>query len=184
MAEWIDVATEQLSRLENPHREKKRATIIALVDARLAGATEESVWTQPQCCSRNTYHSKWKKDPVFADVLDKVYHMARDWNDGRSVRALAEAAERLALASPAAVSRIIQRLNSEDESIILRAAFGILDRAGVETATKVDMRQEVKHELDGDTAASVFDILAAAGALQPGADAGEDDEVHPAQADT
>ena len=97
MAEWIDVATEQLSRLENPHREKKRATIIALVDARLAGETEESVWTQPQCCSRNTYHSKWKRDPVFADVLDKVYDLARDWNDGRSVRALDEAAERLAL---------------------------------------------------------------------------------------
>lgn len=183
MAEWIEVATEQLSRLDNPHREKKRATIIALVDARLAGRTEESVWNQPQTCSRNTYHSKWKRDPVFADVLDNVYHMARDWNDGRSVRALAEAAERLALASPAAVTKIIQRLGSEDEAIVLRAAFGILDRAGVETAAKVDVRNEVKHELDSDTAQSVFDILAASGALQSGTDAGEDDEVHPPSSD-
>jgi len=136
MAEWESIATEQLSRLENPHREKKRATVIALVDARLAGRTEESVWNQPQTCSRNTYHSSWKKDPVFSEVLDTVYRLARDWHDTRSVRELARAAERLALASPAAVAKVIERLGSDDEAIILRAAFGILDRAGVETATK------------------------------------------------
>ena len=152
MSEWIDVATEQLSRLENPHREKKRATIIALVDARLAGETEESVWTQPQCCSRNTYHSKWKRDPVFADVLDKVYHLARDWNDGRSVRALAEAAERLALASPTAAAKAIAQLASEDPAVVLRAAFGILDRADVSTAAKSDVST---NRLDSDSFAAM-----------------------------
>ena len=45
-------------------------------------------------------------------------------------------AKRLALASPVAVGKLITLLNSPDENIVYRAATGILDRAGVETAVK------------------------------------------------
>jgi len=152
MADWVQAAAAELARLENPHREKKRATIIALVDARLAGATEESVWRRKDTCNRSTYHLRWKKDPVFKDVLEKVHRAAQTWNDTRAVRALALASERLALASPAAAAMAISRLNSTDDSVVLRAAFGILDRAGTDTAIKSSTNLTVSDKLAADIA--------------------------------
>jgi hypothetical protein len=142
--DWIAVATAHLDRLTPPNRERKRATILALVDARLAGRSEETVWKLPNTCSRSCYHGLggrhkggWKHDPIFADVLATVHALARRWNDERTLRALMAAQERLALASPVAVGKVVDRMiNSKDESVILRAAFGILDRAGLETASK------------------------------------------------
>lgn len=133
---WLQAAADQLDKLANPHREKKRATIIALVDARLAGRSEESVWDRPETCSRTIYHNKWKHDPTFAGVLDAVTRAARQHNDLRTLRALSEAAERLALASPLAAARLLGLLQSTDENVLHRAAVAILDRAGVETAAK------------------------------------------------
>lgn len=141
MPDWESQAAAELNRLTNPYATKKRATVIALVDARLAGKTEESVWGLPETCSRYIYHSKWKKDPTFAEVLERVTALARQWKDLQGIRALGQAAERLALASPVAVARAIALLQSGDDRIVLSAAFGILDRAGVETAVKV--RSEV-----------------------------------------
>lgn len=133
---WQAEAAEILARLERPHATKKRNTIIALIDARLSGNSEEQIWKRPDTCSRNIYHEKWKRDPIFVDVLASVEQIARAWQDTTAIRALSKAAERLALASPVAVGRLIEKLNSADEAIVLRAALGILDRAGVETAVK------------------------------------------------
>lgn len=144
---WQEQAAAELDRLTNPHATKKRATVLALVDARISGRSEETVWELKETCNRSIYHTKWKRDPVFADVLAKVTDLARTWKDGESLRALSEAARRLALASPAAVARAIAMLQSGDEQVVLRAAFGILDRAGVETAVK--SKQEVTGR-DGD----------------------------------
>ena len=58
VADWIDEAAAQLNRLQGKHREKQRATVIALVDARISGRSEETVWSLPETCSRNIYHSK------------------------------------------------------------------------------------------------------------------------------
>lgn len=148
MAEWETLAADELTRLTAPNEAKKRATVLALVDARIAGQPEESVWGRPETCSRNIYHAKWKKDPIFASVLENVTALARTWHDGRALRALSRAAERLALASPVAVARAITLMDSGDEAVALRAAFGILDRAGVETAakSKVDVKSvEMTH---------------------------------------
>lgn len=136
---WEQAAAAALARLAEPHLAKKKATVIALVDARLTGVSEETVWRRPDTCSRTIYHNKWKKEPVFASVLADVTKLAQEWRDGRATRALAEAAERLALASPLAVGKLIQKLNSQDEKIVLRAALGILDRAGMETAAKAQV---------------------------------------------
>ncbi len=136
MADWIDEAAAQLDRLHGKHREKQRATVIALVDARISGRSEETVWSMPETCSRNIYHSKWKHDPVFAEVLANVSQSAQAWKDTEALRALRSAAKRLALASPVAVGKLITLLNSSDDNLVYRAAVGILDRAGVETAVK------------------------------------------------
>ena len=55
--DWIDAVAAELDRLENPHRDKKRATILAIVDARLAGKSEETVWTprRTETCSRSGF---------------------------------------------------------------------------------------------------------------------------------
>lgn len=135
-ADWEATITAELARLTDPHVAKKRATIIALIDARLAGRSEETVFALPNTVSRTVYHAKWKFDPVFADVLEKATALAWQWHGGRSMRALAQAAERLALASPVAVAKAIQMMQSLDDQVALRAAFGILDRAGLETAAK------------------------------------------------
>lgn len=161
MADWESQAAAELDRLTAPHAAKKRTTIVALVDARLAGRTEESVWQRDDTCSRSVYHEKWKKDPTFADVLGKVTALARQWQDGRSIRALALAAERLALASPVAVAKAITLMSSADEQIAIRAAFGILDRAGAATATKATTVQT----LDADQ----FAVLAAQAKAKAGA---------------
>ena len=106
------------------------------MDAELAGRSVDSLWSDARLCNRSTWWNKWSKDPVIGDVLATVRKLAQTWHDGRSVRALAQAAERLALAAPVAVGRAIQMMNSLDEQVVLRASFGILDRAGMETATK------------------------------------------------
>lgn len=143
MADWESAAVAELARLNvttegrrDPHATKKRATILALVDARLAGTPEERVWEKPETCSRMIYHTKWKKDVTFAAVLTNVETLARDWKNTETVRSLQEAARRLALAAPLAAAAAIRGLNNLDGNIALRAAFGILDRAGVETAQK------------------------------------------------
>ena len=150
MAEWTDEAQATLARLDGEAwADKKKATIVALVDAHLSGQSEETVWGRPETCARNTYHGKWKKDPIFAQVLADVDGLARGWKDGRSVRALGQAAERLALASPVAVAKLIERLQSMDENIILRAATAILDRAGMETAAKSSSQADVEMDVRG-----------------------------------
>lgn len=39
--------------------EKRRNTIIALVEARLSGTSEEEVWKRRDTCARRIYHEKW-----------------------------------------------------------------------------------------------------------------------------
>lgn len=138
MSEWVSAATAALSKLNDVQwGERKKATIIALVDARLAQRSEESVWDLPQVCARNTYHSKWKKDALFMAVLDEVTTLAKEWHDGRAMRALAEAAEQLAINSPEAVRRLVAVMKQGGDLTNARlAAVAILDRAGIETAAK------------------------------------------------
>ena len=69
-------------------------------------------------------------------MLKQVETLAREYVDGRALRAKQQAAERLALAAPIAVATAIREMQSDDPAVRLRAAFGILDRAGIETAPK------------------------------------------------
>ncbi len=125
------------------HYHKMRNTIVALVDARLAGMSEETVWQRADTCSRNTWHAKWKRNALLVDVLASVESIARNWKDTEDIRALREAARLMAMASPAAVGVAIKRMASGDENVSLRAAFGLLDRADKETAIKSSMEVAV-----------------------------------------
>lgn len=136
--DWRERATAALGRLNGVQwADKKKATIVALVDAHLAGHSEETVWERDDICARNTYHNKWKKDALFAEVLAEVDSLARDWRDNRAVYALGEAAENLRLAAPDAVGRLITIMSQGRDLTNSRlAATAVLDRAGMETAAK------------------------------------------------
>ncbi len=155
---WRVYALDELVRLNGEsYARKRKDTIIALVDAHLAGRSEETVWDLPDTCSRTTYHVHWKKDPLFADVLRNVDRIADEWRDRRQIDALAEAAELLRVESPDSVRAAVELRNtSEDDRVKLQAAFGILDRAGVETATKSSTT--TKHEVQGEVADAISRI--------------------------
>lgn len=138
----VPAIVEQLARLDDlQHGQKMKATILALVSARVAGRSEETVWSLPETCNRATYHQKWKNHPVFADALKRVTVAARHYKDTEAARAVAKAAERLALASPVAAARLAGLLQSDDETVVRLAAVSILDRAGLETASKTQQQQ-------------------------------------------
>ena len=138
--EWLTAAVAELNRLDDQREaDKMRATVIALADARVNHRYDKTVWVRadfPDVCSRTVYN-KWRdKNPVFVEVLAAVTKLALDYRDSEELRALQLSRRRLRLASPVAVGRLITLLQSADESIVIRAALGILDRAGDETAAK------------------------------------------------
>jgi hypothetical protein len=162
--DWLAHAAAQLARLAGPHADKKRATVIALADARLAGKPEATIWNRaehPTVCNRNVYY-KWIDpnrhgyDPVFVEVLETVTKLAREWRDTRALRALQQAAEKMALASPLAADQLVSiatagqvrrarpgpngrpQVFTEPAATpeVLRAAVALLDRAGMQTAAK------------------------------------------------
>lgn len=151
---WKQTIREQLSRLNGlQHERKKKDTLIALIDANMSGKSEETVWEREDTCARSTWHEKWKRDPLIAEVLERARRLAHDWRDGLAANTLAEAAELLALESYASVEKAAYlRDKSGDDRVQLQAAFGILDRAGALTAAKSDVST---NRLDSDTFAAM-----------------------------
>jgi len=138
---WVNLAEEKFQELRERRRGKTNTqkminTIVALVDANMAGQSETAVFNRPDTCHVQTYHQKWKHDQDFAECLESVGRLAQQWKDSRAVRSLESSAERLALSSPVAVAELAKLLKDSDPRVRLRAAVSILDRAGVETAVK------------------------------------------------
>lgn len=138
MSDWKATAQAALERLNDErHGEKMKATVLAIVDAHLAGVSEETVWGREETCSRRIYHQKWKKHAGFSAALDEVDRLAREWRDDRRLNALSHAAELLRLAAPDAVDRLVAIMGqAEDLTNSRLAAVAVLDRAGMETASK------------------------------------------------
>lgn len=133
---WLEYGLAELEKVQQPERNKKINTIIALIDARLAGDSDASVFRRDDCVSRDVWYKKWSKDATIAGVLERIERAIRPVRDSNALMAMSAAATNMQLASPTAAARVIWLLNSGDESVALRAAFGLLDRAGVETAAK------------------------------------------------
>ena len=146
---WESAIFAELQRLNGQqHERKKKDTIIALVDVTLAGVSEETVWGRGETCARSTWHEKWKKDPLIADVLERSRRAANDWRDNLAANTLAEAAELLAIESLDSVKTAARLRDwSEDDRVRLQAAFGILDRADKMTASKASTELSVSGDL-------------------------------------
>jgi len=99
-SDWKKEAAPLLAQIVGKHSAKKRATILALVEARLRGEAEETVWGLPQTCSRTTYHHVkrradgtkrgWKYDPVFSKALIDIETLAREWHSNLALAQLEE----------------------------------------------------------------------------------------------
>lgn len=135
--DWRDQAQAQLQRITGRMAAKKRATVVAIVETRLAGkGLDHAFIGRIDTCSRNVWHTKWKRDPIIAAVLDDITELALSYQAGAVSRALAEAAERLALATPQAASTLIALLADQNAREQRLAAVAILDRASSLTAAK------------------------------------------------
>lgn len=139
-----------LNRLPEPHRQKKRATVLGLVAAKLAGNSEESVFGKEDTCSRNIWHGKWKRDEVISSVLATVLAAAETWRATDELRSLQAASRYLALGAPAAAARLVTMLAHADAAQARLAAVAILDRAGMETAAKSSSESSSRVELSSE----------------------------------
>lgn len=136
--------------------DKMKSTIVALVDAHLAGLSEETVWDRPETCARKTYHEKWKKNDLFAGVLAEVDGLAREWRDNRLLDPLGEAVRLLQLAAPDAAERLIAIMKQEADLTNSRlAATAVLDRAGMDTAAKSSVDVDVSKLSDAELQAII-----------------------------
>lgn len=133
---WLELALNELDKIKGHERDKKRLTVIALIDARIGGESDASVFRKAGTVSRDIWYKKWSKDPLIASVLDTIENMVRPARDRAALAAMAGAAATMQLSSPGAVARAVELMQSKDDAVALKAAFGLLDRAGMETAIK------------------------------------------------
>lgn len=99
---WEEAAIRERGRLTEPHTDKKWATILAIVKARITpGQSEADVWRKRKddpdfgktICSKNIYDSKWRKETSFIEVLQRVQTLAEGWETAESLRKLKEQRE-------------------------------------------------------------------------------------------
>lgn len=142
---WLEqtAVLKALDRLPDPHRQKKRATVLALVGARLAGESDEGVFARSDTCSRSIWYGKWSKDEIISAVLADVLKAAEDWVAGDELEAMRVAKRWLALGTPLAAARLVVMIRDADSSQARLASQAVLDRAGTETASKSSSRVDV-----------------------------------------
>lgn len=76
---WADAAGRELDQIVGRHAAKKRATILAVVGARLRNEPVERIFDRPETCARSVYYGKWLRDPQFSATLARVTTLAQHW---------------------------------------------------------------------------------------------------------
>lgn len=145
-----------LSAITGEHVAKKEATILRLAQAVASNQSQASVWKQPDTCTSNVWHGRlgkpgWKDDPIIAHAYQVAEARARWWERVRKGRALQDASDELVDLAPDAVRQLAsvirrgQMVFDRAEEIVIkqasvgeviRASVDVLDRAGIETASK------------------------------------------------
>lgn len=128
--------------------------VLARLDTRRLRALRSYVWrvelgdqdvttwlADPQCpTSRTAWYrhggANYLNNPDFAAALEAYKQRALAWQMGEEVKAVRQAQNELRTKSLAAARKLVGLLDSHDERVQLDAAKTVLDRAGVETASK------------------------------------------------
>jgi hypothetical protein len=130
--DWIQDCQGILDRLTGRRAPYKRSLIIKVVSARLLGKTLSKSLTPAEL----SYWSLYRLEPLFLETYDQVMKTAMSVFERMSFDNLRRASHLVAINAPQAALAAIEVLNSDDERTRLSAAFGLLDRAGVSTASK------------------------------------------------
>lgn len=133
LADWHTLAeiVDALARFGGAHAQKKRDTVIALVEAELAGEPEETVFKRPDTCSRSTYHHRWKKNKQFTRILALARDIARKYHSAQQAAAMLEARRTMQLGSAPAARVMVDTLQDDDSRVALSAARAIIEIVGL-----------------------------------------------------
>lgn len=134
---WAEVMGPFLALIGPPHAERKRASVLALMDARLNGKGLRYVWGRPGVCSRNAWYKWLKNDLAFARAVQIGEGLALEKSasvvgamEAAALSALEMARREINLRAPDAVRRVLALMDSAElEQVQLGAAKYVLDRA-------------------------------------------------------
>ena len=184
-----------LMRIRGQHAAKKRTTIIKLAFARANQQPVEEIFRQRDTCNQRVWYQKWQFDERIQAALELCYERAMAFADEETLmleahyrQARRQSLARYAADAPAALAAVMAGQDQRGADRI-NAADTLMRWAEPEVAGQVGAAQsaasiEQNVNVSSDTAETIFDILAAVGAIEAGADDAEDDEVHSAPADS
>jgi len=99
---YVDAVTSQLERMAVRGEDGKRLSQLAKRRAVVwglawqdvtAGVSKQDVFNQANTCSKQIYSTKWQRQPLFMDVLDKVTDLTRKYTSGEDARRMAHRRE-------------------------------------------------------------------------------------------
>lgn len=141
VAAWEEAARAALNRIRGKGSQQKKAAIVKVVSAKLAGNSIASVFKDKETrpCNPDVFWRWMAHDKLFKRTIEEVEQLARTFQDEQIIRDLKLARQRLAMAAPVAATELVRLMRmSPDEKVRLQAANSILDRADLTTATKQD----------------------------------------------
>ena len=170
---WMSYDVQRaLDAITEPHRRKKRLTVMRLAEAKAAGIPIYKVFDDPDTCARPTWYGNqnwgqraWKEDPLIANALDVCEAAAHHYYDDIEMarmqlrqRQLGAAQDRLAQLARVAVETLgVIMLAGDSDDVRRKAAVDALTHAAPETAPKGSQEQTVRLRLD-DSGPSMEDI--------------------------
>lgn len=141
---WLtDEIVEKLRAIGDPHRAKKRVTVVRLAFAKANQQRLDDVFDEPDTCARIIWYTKWKDDPAIAAAFEACYQRVLDWNDEQTgavqahfLRLQRQRIAEFAADAPAALKAVMQD-TTQTGTARISAAEKLMDRADPETAGKV-----------------------------------------------
>lgn len=134
---WSEIAQPHLERIQQPHKAKKQATVMAVIHWRLLGIPID--WKNNRAvCAAQTWSSKWQHEPEVAEALHAIIDVITESRQGKAAETVEEAFTRLQEGTVESVDWLFRILRSDftKDNDRLNAIKTFLDRADARTANK------------------------------------------------
>lgn len=132
LEEWLPQVEEVVSELRGSTNgredidQTKINTVIALARCRWTGESQNEVWRRPDTCNINTYYQKWRKDPLFLSVLNRVYDIISAHKLESEVYSISEARQIISAAAPKAARKHVELIDNPNPFVALQASGKVL----------------------------------------------------------
>lgn len=135
LPDWLAPVTAELKRIKGRHAQKKRTTLLKLVEAELF--SRKMNWADTAVCTHSIWYGKWQHDPLMQEVREKVYELIADSQMQEAATAVHRASMILKMGSVTAAQKLVDLADgAESESTQRLAAKDVLNMASAETAEK------------------------------------------------